>query len=236
VIGTAAILSALALTSPLAPPSDRDLIASRVETARASLQGHVRTQSHPEALSIALSAYYRFQAARPHAVRNPYFFFVDFGLDNLTPRGYVFDMESLTVVEGPFLVSHGRGSLPSRRDGVPDTFSNRPGSLMTSLGLYIAAETYTFRGRLSGQNYSSVGLRMDGVSGHFNGAARQRGIVSHGAPYVTAGGAGRSEGCPAMEEERAQRLLPLLSGGGMIFHFSPNDETWLHSSPWVNGS
>jgi hypothetical protein len=234
VIGTAAILSALLVAPPPASPSDADLIATRVETARASLEAHVVRQSHPEALSMALAAYYRFQAARPGAVRNPYFFFVDFGLDNRTPRGYVFDMERLTLVDGPFAVSHGRGSLPATRDGVPSVFSNRPGSLQTSLGLYMAAETYDFGGSLAGRPYRSVGLRLDGVSGHFNGNARRRGIVSHGAPYVSAGQAGRSEGCPAMEEHRARRLLPMLANGGMVFHFSPHDREWLASDPWVN--
>jgi len=229
------LLSALLAPAFGAPHSDETTLDLRVEAAEVRLQDHVRQQSHPQALQMAIRAYYRFQAAWPERVRNPYFFFVDFGLDNRTPRGYVFDMQSLTLVEGPFTVSHGRGSLPSSRDGVPYTFSNRLGSLMTSLGLYVAAETYTFSGTLAGQRYTSVGLRLDGVSGRFNSAARRRGIVSHGAPYVTQVDAGRSEGCPAMEDDRARRLLPLLSGGGLVFHFSPHAADWLHADPWVNG-
>jgi hypothetical protein len=229
------LLSALLAPALGTADSDPYALAERVEAAETRLQDHVRQQSHPQALQMAIVAYFRFQSAWPERVRNPYFFFVDFGLDNRTPRGYVFDMESLTLVEGPFTVSHGRGSLPSSRDGVPYTFSNRLGSLMTSLGLYVAAETYTFSGTLAGRPYTSVGLRLDGVSGSFNSAARRRGIVSHGAPYVSPGDAGRSEGCPAMEEERAKRLLPLLSGGGLVFHFSPHAADWLRADPWVNG-
>ena len=181
-------------------------------------------------VEAAVAAYYRFADSNPERVRNPYFYFVDFGLDNLTPRGYVFDMSSLDVVEGPFTVSHGRGSLAA--DGVPTRFSNQPGSYSTSLGLYVTRETYTFRGRASGRAYRSVGLRLDGVSGSFNNNALRRGIVVHGAPYVTSRRAGLSEGCPAMEQERASRLLPMIANGGLVFHFSPNDERWLAQVRW----
>ena len=103
----------------------------------------------------------------------------------------------------------------------------------SSLGLYLAQETYTFRGRAGGRSYSSIGLRMKGESAGFNDAARRRGIVSHGAPYVTARDAGRSEGCPAMELDRARRLLPMLANGGVVFIYSPNDSRWLASDSWV---
>lgn len=45
---------------------------------------------------------------------------------------------------------------------------------------------------MGGKAYRSVGLRMDGVSGAFNSAARKRRVVVHGAPYVSASKAGRS--------------------------------------------
>jgi len=204
---------------------DTASLAWKVESALSALAPHIVAQSHPEALRTALHAYYDFVDSHPERVRNPYFYYVDFGLDNLTPRGYVFDMSSWEVVDGPFTVSHGRGSLAA--DGVPTRFSNQPGSYATSLGLYVTAETYTFSGRASGRAYTSVGLRLDGVSGSFNDNARRRGIVVHGAPYVTAARAGLSEGCPAMEQARARRLLPMIANGGLVFHFSPNDERWL---------
>jgi hypothetical protein len=74
---------------------------------------------------------------------------------------------------------------------------------------------------------------MRGLSGIFNSRARERGVVIHGAPYVTAEKAGRSEGCPAMEPDRAERLLPLLGGGSLVFLFSPLDHEWLRLEPWT---
>ncbi len=202
------------------------------EVAVSALSKHVTESSDPGALRTAFVGYFRYKAAKPESVRKPYLYYVDLGLDSHASRGYVFDMSALKLVEGPFAVAHGRGSSDAR-DGVPSRFSNTSGSYATSLGLYLAGATYAFKGTSAGKNYSSTGLRLLGESGSFNDAAESRGIVAHGAPYVTAGGAGRSEGCPAMEPSRAKRLLPLLAKGGVVFLYSPNDERWLREDPWL---
>jgi hypothetical protein len=232
-VSAPAVLSEASWPAPGAEPAyaaDDASAAARTSVALSSLRRHVDRKSHPEALVRAFHAYYAFRERNPELVRKPYLFYVDYGLDNLTPRGYVFDMESLTLVEGPFTVAHGRGS---GGEGVPTRFSNIMDSAMSSLGLYLAQETYAFSGRSSGSRYHSVGLRLRGLSGQFNSAARARGIVAHGAPYVTAGRAGRSEGCPAMEEARARRLLPRIANGGMVYLFSPRDATWMNGDPWA---
>jgi hypothetical protein len=215
------------------PGGRDDDVAESTDAAVRALGAHVTRASHPDALRTAFRAYFRYRAVRGDEIRKPYFYYVDLGLGNATPRGYVFDMERLALVEGPFTVAHGRGSS-KERNGVPSTFSNRPGSNASSLGLYLAQETYNFSGKSAGRPYTSVGLRMRGESGEFNGAARARGIVAHGAPYVTAREAGRSEGCPAMEQQRARRLLPMIADGGVVFIYSPNDDRWLRSDPWIN--
>jgi hypothetical protein len=208
--------------------------AARVQRALHELVSSVTQQSHPLALRYAFEAYYNYKAAHPERVRKPYLYFVDFGLDARTPRGYVFDMDNLRVVDGPFTVAHGRGS--GSKDGIPTRFSNRPSSAATSLGLFLTQESYSFVGHDAGQPYRSIGLRLAGVSGGFNDRARSRGVVVHGAPYVTPSGAGRSQGCPAMEPERAWELIPRISGGGMVFLFSPNDPNWLAGDPWTHDS
>lgn len=210
----------------------RDAKAARVDAAVDALAPHVARMSSDDALSAAARAYYSYRDANPNRVKKPYLYFVDYGLDGRTARGYVFNMDDLTVVEGPFMVSHGRGSSQSKY-AVPSKFSNVSGSAATSLGLYVGAELYGFTGKAGGRVYRSTGMRMDGVSGKFNSAARTRRVVAHGAPYVSAGGAGRSEGCPAMEPARAKRLLPLIADGGMIFLYSPNHEEWVDSDPWA---
>ena len=208
---------------------------TQVQVALDALSKKVRRQSDPQALQMAFQAYFAYKTANPGKVRKPYLYYVDYGLGNTTPRGYVFDMEKLTVVDGPFTVAHGRGSATPSQSR-PTRFSNRQGSNATSLGLYLAQETYSFSGKTAGKRYTSVGLRLQGLSGRFNSAARARGVVAHGAPYVTAARAGRSEGCPAMEQGRARTLLPKIARGGLVFLFSPLDETWMEQDPWANRS
>ena len=206
-------------------------LAARTKDALDAFAPAVRRMSHPTALEDAFSSYFAYKAANPEQVRKPYLYFVDYGLPSTTPRGYVFDMQELRIVEGPFTVAHGRGSAnPS--DLVPSRFSNASGSNATSLGLYLAQETYNFSGKSGGRRYTSVGLRLKGLSRGFNDNARARGVVAHGAPYVTASRAGRSEGCPAVEQSLARVLLPKLANGGMVFLFAP-DRKWMASDPWV---
>src|SRR4051812_4061550 len=205
--------------------------ATRVQRALARLGSRVDT-SDRDALRMAFRAYYNYRAAHPEKVRKPYLYFVDYGLDAETPRGYVFDMHELRIVEGPFRVAHGRGS--AARGGVPRLFSNRHGSEATSLGLFLAQETYSFSGSSGGRRYTSTGLRLRGLSGRFNAHARERGVVVHGAPYVNGDRAGRSEGCPAVSPVRARTLIPRIRNGGLVFLYSPHDRTWKREDPWVN--
>lgn len=196
-----------------------------------ALGARVRKLSHPEALEKAFESYFAYRATNPGDVKKPYLYFVDYGLPSTAKRGYVFDMDKLEVIEGPFTVAHGRNSSSSMY-GVPTRFSNALGSNATSLGLYLAQETYRFSGKSAGRRYTSVGLRMKGLSKGFNDNARVRGVVAHGAPYVTKNAAGRSEGCPAVTQELARKLLPKLANGGMVFLFAPNDN-WLANDQWI---
>ena len=204
---------------------------SSTKAALAALGNAVRPLSHPRALEMALSSYFAFKTAHPAEVKKPYLYFVDYGLPSTERRGYVFDMSTLQVVDGPFTVAHGRGSSASQF-GVPTRFSNASGSASSSLGLYVAREIYAFTGHTGGRSYNSTGLRLLGQSSGYNDNAFARGVVAHGAPYVTPTKAGRSEGCPAMEQQRAKRLLPKLANGGMVFLFAP-DAKWMSRDPWA---
>ena len=222
--------------------ADTSLIGSAISTIKVSkvasalnaFQTAVQPLSDSHALEDAFKSYFAYKTAHPNDVKKPYLYFVDYGLPSTTPRGYVFDMASMKVLDGPFMVAHGRGSSTSQY-GLPTRFSNASGSAATSLGLYVAQETYRFTGHTGGRAYASVGLRLQGVSGNWNSNARARGVVAHGAPYVTPSKAGRSEGCPAMEQNRAAKLLPELAQGGMVFLFAPN-EKWLETDPWVQAA
>ncbi|HEY1951407.1 MAG TPA: murein L,D-transpeptidase catalytic domain family protein [Gemmatimonadaceae bacterium] len=226
------------MADPIVPASAaKAASASLLEKTTSAVQAFaaaVRPLSHPKALELAFHSYFTYQAAHPEDVKKPLLYFVDYGLPSTEARGYIFDMSNLSILEGPFTVAHGRGSSVTQY-GTPTRFSNASGSAQTSLGLYVAENTYDFSGHTGGQVYNSIGLRLKGVSQGFNDNAFARGVVAHGAPYVTPSRAGRSEGCPAMEQARAARVLPELANGGMVFLFAP-DQHWMTDDPWVTAA
>ena len=219
----------VATTATTAP--DSSVSASSTSRALTAFSSMVHSLSSPKALESAVKSYFAFKSAHPDEVKKPLLYFVDYGLPSTKPRGYVLDMNAMKIVEGPFTVAHGRGSSASR-DGVPTRFSNAFGSAATSLGLYVTKALYAFTGHSGGGTYSSIGLRLMGVSNGFNTNAFARGVVAHGAPYVTADKAGRSQGCPAMEPARAKELLPKLADGAMVYLFAP-DQNWMSRDPWL---
>ncbi len=149
---------------------------------------------------------------------------IDYSLPSIEPRLWVIDMRSQRVIFNE-LVAHGRNSgqyFASR-------FSNVPGSLQSSLGLFRAEETY--KGK---HGYS---LRMAGLEAGVNDNARDRAIVMHGADYVSRsfisqhGRLGRSWGCPAMRPEVSRQVIDLVKDGGAVFAYYP-DQDWLNNSEY----
>jgi len=220
-VSAAATSLAATPNSAVAVNVSEDGLSSKITAALGALTSAVRPLSHPKALETAFHSYFAYLNAHPSDVKKPLLYFVDYGLPSTQPRGYVFNMSTLQILEGPFTVAHGRGSSTTQY-GVPTRFSNASGSAMTSLGLYVAQSLYQFTGHTGGRAYSSIGLRLQGVTRGYNDNARARGVVAHGAPYVTATRAGRSEGCPAMEPQRADRVLPELANGAMVYLYAPN--------------
>jgi hypothetical protein len=110
-------------------------------------------------------------------------------------------------------------------------FSNEPDSHRTSLGLFRTDAPYV------GKNGYS--LRLDGLDKGLNDRARERAIVMHGAPYVSAafvksnGRLGRSHGCPAVSADVARQMIDRVKGGGLVFAYYPDAR--LKSSKYVGG-
>jgi hypothetical protein len=113
----------------------------------------------------------------------------------------------------------------------PRYFSNADETHESSLGLYTTTGS-VFRTGAGGGNNAALGL--SGRSGRFNDAAARREIIIHGADYVTDAGAGRSWGCPAISRGRAERLLPQLGAGAVLYSFSPHDSDFMRNEPWAN--
>ena len=153
---------------------------------------------------------------------------IDYSLPSTKPRLWVFDVPSGRVLFNE-LVAHGRNTGENMATNFSDTMNSR----QSSLGLFVARDTY-----VGSNGYS---LRLAGLEPGFNSQALERAIVMHGAPYVDAvlakqqGRIGRSWGCPALREAIARDVIDTVRGGGVIFSYYP-DEKWLSASRFLNCS
>lgn len=153
---------------------------------------------------------------------------IDYSLPSTQPRLFVFDLAARKLLFRE-LVAHGRNS----GDNTATHFSNDPGSLASSVGLFVTDQPY-----IGGNGYS---LRLKGLEEGINDMAWSRMIVLHGAAYVSKaainalGRLGRSWGCPAVRPEIAQKLIDKIRGGSAIFAYYP-EKSWLSSSTFVHAA
>ncbi|MGA7613585.1 MAG: murein L,D-transpeptidase catalytic domain family protein [Thermoanaerobaculia bacterium] len=179
----------------------------------------------PEVLRLALESAGR-AAERGLVRRTDLLTVIDYSIPSTKPRLFVFDLSSRKLLFRE-LVAHGKNS----GGNVPTQFSNRSGSLESSLGLFVTDSPYY------GKNGYS--LRLDGLEEGVNDRARSRAIVVHGASYVSKstsraiGRLGRSWGCPAVRTSVARKLIDTLKGGSPIFAYYP-DHDWLASSRFLD--
>jgi hypothetical protein len=139
---------------------------------------------------------------------------VDFTKPSSEKRMWIIDLKNRKVLYH-LLVAHGKNS----GELYASSFSNKPNSYQSSLGLFITGEIY------NGKNGKSLKLR--GMQKELNGRAEERAIVIHGAEYVSdafvkqVGRLGRSYGCPAIPMEVHEEVINLLAGGTLLFLYSP---------------
>lgn len=178
----------------------------------------------PEVLQAALRAY---QCGRSEGHFDaPLLTIIDYSLPSTQRRLWVIDLARKRVLFHE-LVAHGKNSGEERSA----SFSDAPGSLMSSIGLFRTAEVY--RGK------HGMSLRLDGLEPGINGRARERAIVVHGASYVSERSLsklnqlGRSWGCPAVSIESHQKIINLIQGGTALFAYYP-DANWLQRSEFLH--
>ena len=168
---------------------------------------------NPQALLKALAALKKLQATG-QSVRTDVLMVIDYSKRSTERRLWVFDLKrgGLLFEE---LVAHGRNSGDDRAV----RFSNEPGSLMTSLGLFLTGDTYIGKHGLS--------LRLQGLEKGVNDNSLERAIVIHAADYVNEGLAqrsgriGRSWGCPAVRPAISRKLIETVQGGALLLAYYP---------------
>ena len=148
---------------------------------------------------------------------------VDFSKPSTEERLFVINLKTKKVI-AKSLCAHGRNS----GENWADKFSNNSESYQSSLGFYIANETYDGK-----HGYS---LKLDGEEVGINDKARDRGVVVHGADYVSkdfiasTGRLGRSQGCPALPMAQYEKIISLIKGGSCFFIYHPNKYYKAHST------
>ncbi|RYG20788.1 MAG: murein L,D-transpeptidase catalytic domain family protein, partial [Chitinophagaceae bacterium] len=101
-------------------------------------------------------------------------------------------------------------------------FSNKNDSYTSSLGFYVTGEVY--------RGMHGKSLKLDGMDIGFNNNARMRSIVVHGAPYVSPGTInalgrlGRSQGCPAVAPELADKVINTIEDKTVLFINKTKDD------------
>lgn len=157
-----------------------------------------------KALADALTYFDKNQAK----IKNKkYISIIDFSKRSTEARFFIINMASGEV--WAIHTAHGKGS-DKDHDGYAERFSNTSGSNASSLGYYLAAETYYGKHGLS--------LKLDGLSST-NSNARRRAVVIHGASYVKEASViqGRSWGCPAVANHLRDKVIGMLKGGSLIY-------------------
>jgi hypothetical protein len=210
------IAVALVFAAPMRAASSSDALVASLVTQAPGLRADV--------LKLALAAANR-AGDQGLVPRRNLLTVIDYSLPSSQPRLFIFDLTAHKLLFRE-LVAHGKGS----GGNLANVFSNSPGSLATSLGLFVTADTYT-----GGNGYS---LRLRGLEEGVNDMAWDRAIVMHGASYVSEaavkalGRLGRSWGCPAVSAEVSQKIIDTIRGGSPIFAYYP-DKSWLSTSAFL---
>lgn len=135
---------------------------------------------------------------------------VDFTLSSTVKRLWVIDLSTNAIVYNT-LVAHGRNT----GEEFAKLFSNSDSSYKSSLGFYATGETYNGK--------HGVSLKLDGLEKGYNDNARSRGVVVHGADYVSDNfiksnkRLGRSQGCPALPVALTQDIISIIKNKSCLY-------------------
>lgn len=178
---------------------------------------------NPRVWGLALQAYNK--AMEKGFVKQKVLTIIDYSLPSSKKRMWVVDITKKRILYNT-LVTHGKhtGGLFAKH------FSDRPGSLASSIGTFITENTY-----MGSKGYS---LRLRGLEPGFNYRAKSRAIVVHGAWYATQdyarqhGRLGLSWGCPAVSPQLAKPIINQIKNGSLVFAYYP-DTKWLRNSRFL---
>jgi hypothetical protein len=140
---------------------------------------------------------------------------IDFSQPSINKRLYIIDLDNYELLFNTW-VAHG---LKSGKE-LARSFSNKTSSYKSSLGFYVTGEAYS-----GSTGYS---MKLQGMEKGLNDRAMRRGIVMHGADYVsedyinTQGYIGRSWGCPAIALDFCHPIIDMVKEGTCLYIYHPS--------------
>jgi hypothetical protein len=152
---------------------------------------------------------------------------IDYSKPDSERRLLVVDLKSNKVLFNTY-VAHGKNS----GDLYATSFSNRPGSLKSSIGVFVTDEPYV--------GHEGYSLRISGLEPGINDNAYERATVIHGAWYVSKdvvqkyGQLGRSWGCPAVNPSLIKPIINTIKENTLVVAYYP-DRHWLNNSTFLAG-
>ncbi|GAB2942146.1 hypothetical protein GCM10027048_03300 [Hymenobacter coalescens] len=182
-----------------------------------------QTGLNVQVLRNALIGYFNLRSRG--LAKRPVLTVIDFSRSSRQNRLWVIDL-SRTRLLYHTLVAHGKNT----GGDVAQTFSNRLGSEMSSLGFYVTGNTY--------QGKHGLSLKLRGLDPRYNSQAAERAVVVHGADYVSQdfirqnGRLGRSQGCPALPAAQSASIIKTIQSGSVLFVQGPRSVPY--TSDWLN--
>lgn len=154
---------------------------------------------------------FRYFSAHKVLIHNrKYLTVIDYTKPSHVKRMHLLNLETCEVQS--FLVAHGKKSGFS----FASRFSNALDSHMSSKGFFLTGRTYV--------GIHGLSLLLHGLEKNVNDNALRRGIVIHGAEYVSRrsvlvnrGRLGRSFGCPAVPASEACPIIHKLKNGSLLY-------------------
>lgn len=174
--------------------------------------------TNSKAEKYAIKAYYK--AKENNQTSSNIVTFVDFTKPSTAKRLWVIDVSKHKIVFNTY-VTHGTNS----GKGVYATsFSNKSGSLQSSIGVYKTGYVYT------GKHGKS--LKLHGLE-YTNNNAFSRAVVVHPASYIGNGKTGHSWGCFGLPTDVSSSIINSIKDGSILVAYYP-DSSWISNSKYLN--
>ncbi|MCR4034066.1 MULTISPECIES: murein L,D-transpeptidase catalytic domain family protein [Flavobacterium] len=188
-------------------------VDSKIESVYNTLNSNNFKMPELKTFSEALKGFYLLK--EKGVIKKNILTLIDFSLSSNTKRLWVIDLTTNTILFNS-LVAHGRNT----GEEFATAFSNLNSSFKSSLGFYATGEIY--------QGKHGASLRLDGLENGVNSNARQRGVVMHGADYVSESfirdhkRLGRSQGCPAVPVELTDEIIEVIKDQSCLYIYHPS--------------